>query len=62
MKDIFKLRMTNRPTQERYKMNLEIRNWNQVTFGTPWPLEIPWPKGSELFNIAHKFFRKPEHF
>ena len=24
VKDIFKLRMTNRPTREKYKLNLEI--------------------------------------
>ena len=34
MKDIFKLRMTNRPTGEKYKLNLEIPKSNQVRFGT----------------------------
>ena len=34
IKDIFKLKMTNRPTQEKYKLNLEIRKSNQVRFGT----------------------------
>ena len=33
-KDIFKLRMTNRPTQEKYKLNLEIPKLNQVRLGT----------------------------
>ena len=32
--DIFKLRMGNRPTQEKYKLNLEILKSNQVRFGT----------------------------
>ena len=34
VKDIFKLRMTNRPTSEKYKLNLEILKSNQVRFGT----------------------------
>ena len=34
IKDIFKLKMTNRPTQEKYKLNLEILESNQVRFGT----------------------------
>ena len=32
--DIFKLRMANRPTREKYKLNLEIPKSNQVRFGT----------------------------
>ena len=32
--DIFKLRMTNRPTREKYKLNLEIPKSNEVRFGT----------------------------
>ena len=31
---IFKLRMGNRPTQEKYKLNLEILKSNQVRYGT----------------------------
>ena len=34
IKDIFQLRMTNRPTREKYKLNLEIPKSNQVRFGT----------------------------
>ena len=34
IKDIFKLRMTNRPTPEKYKLNLEIPKSTQVRFGT----------------------------
>ena len=34
IKDIFKLRMTNRPTEEKYNLNLEIPKLNQVRFGT----------------------------
>ena len=59
IKDIFKLRMTNRPTQEKYKLNLEIpKIWNEK-------FEIPWSEGLEklkLFTIPYKIFRKPNHF
>ena len=34
MNDIFKLRNTDRLTQEKYKLNLEIPKPNQATFGT----------------------------
>ena len=34
IKDIFKLRMTNRPTREKYELNLEAPKLNQVRFGT----------------------------
>ena len=34
IKGIFKLRMTNRPTREKYKLNLEIPKSTQVRFGT----------------------------
>ena len=34
IKDIFQLRMTNRPTREKYKLNLQIPNLNQVGFRT----------------------------
>ena len=34
IKDIFKLRMTNRLTREKHKLNLEIPKSNQVRFGT----------------------------
>ena len=34
IKDIFKLRMTNRPTREKYKLNLEIPKSIQIRFGT----------------------------
>ena len=34
IKDIFKLRMTNLLTREKYEVNLEIPNLNQVRFGT----------------------------
>ena len=40
IKDIFKLRMTNRPTQEKYKLNLEIpKIWNEF-FRKNYNLEI----------------------
>ena len=31
---IFQMRMTNRPTREKYKLNIEIPKSNQVRFGT----------------------------
>ena len=34
IKDIFKLRMSNRPTQKKNNLNLEIPKSNQVRFGT----------------------------
>ena len=32
MKEIFSFRQTNRPFQEKYKLNLGITSYNQVTF------------------------------
>ena len=34
MKDLFKLRVTNRLQREKYKLNLHILESNQVTFGS----------------------------
>ena len=61
IKDIFKLRMTNRPTREKYKLNLEIPKSNQVRFGTK-SLRYLGPKVLELFAIPNKIFRKPDYF
>ena len=33
MKQIFELRETNRNVREKYSLNLNIPNYNQVTFG-----------------------------
>ena len=33
MKQIFELRETNRSVREKYQLNLNIPNYNQVTFG-----------------------------
>ena len=33
MKQIFELRETNRNVREKYRVNLNIPNYNQVTFG-----------------------------
>ena len=33
MKQIFELRETNRNVREKYRLNLNIPNYNQVTFG-----------------------------
>ena len=32
MKEIFSLRQTDRPVREKYKLNLDIPSYNQVTF------------------------------
>ena len=50
--NIFKLRMTNRPTQEKYKLNPEIPKSNQLKFGTK-SLRYLGPKvcNSLLYNI-----------
>ena len=34
IKEIFRLHIKNRPTREKYKLNLEIPKSNQVRFGT----------------------------
>ena len=33
MRDLFKLRFTNRPVREKYKMNMIIPEFNQVSCG-----------------------------
>ena len=33
MKEILSLRQTNRPVQEKYKLNLDIPSYNHVIFG-----------------------------
>ena len=61
IKEIFKLKMTNCPTREKYKLNLEILKSNQARFGKK-KFEKPRPKGLELLTISYKIFRKPDHF
>ena len=43
MKQIFELRETNRNVHEKYRLNLNIPNYNQVTFGKK-SLRILGPK------------------
>ena len=43
MKQIFELRETNRNVREKYRLNLNIPNYNQVTFGKK-SLRILGPK------------------
>ena len=33
MNDIFKLKINRREVRDKYKLNLDIPNWNQRTFG-----------------------------
>ena len=44
IKDIFQLRMTNCPTREKSKLNIEVPKSNQVIFGTK-SLRYVGPKG-----------------
>ena len=74
MKDIFKLRMTDRPTREKYKPNLEIPKSNQVRFGTKslrylgsmlWnslPCHIKSSENMEQFAHARYAIGKTKHF
>ena len=52
MKQIFELRETNRNVREKYRLNLNIPNYNQVTFGKK-SLRIFGPKiwNSLLYHI-----------
>ena len=43
MKNLFKVRKTNRAQREQYKLNLEIPKSNQVSFGTK-SLRIQGPR------------------
>ena len=43
MKNLFKVRKTNRAQREQYKLNLEIPKSNQVSFG-PKSLRIQGPR------------------
>ena len=52
VKEIFRLRITNRPTREKYKLNPEIKVessniWNKK-------FEILWFRSLELFAIPYK--------
>ena len=51
IKDIFKLRMTNRPTREKYKMNLEITKSLRYLGPKVW-ISLPYQiKSSENLTI-----------
>ena len=51
MKQIFELRETNRNVREKYRLNLNIPNYNQVTFGKEF--ENIWTENLEQFTIPH---------
>ena len=61
MKEIFRLRITNRPTREKYKLNLEIPNSNQVRFGTKC-LRYLGPKLWKSFSYHIKSFENLSDF
>ena len=59
MKNLFKVRKTNRAQREQYKLNLEIPKSNQVSFGTK-SLRIQGPRvwntlPFQTFNYVIKF-------
>ena len=58
MNEIFRLRLTNRPIREKYKLNLEIPEINQVRFGTK-SLRYLGPWNMEFFTVSYQIFRKP---
>ena len=43
MNELFKVKQTQRPVRDKYKLNLETPKWNQVTFGAK-SLKIYGPK------------------
>ena len=56
MKEIFSLRQTNRPVWEKYKLNLDIPSYNQITFGRK-ALIFYGPKTSKS-PLSYKICRK----
>ena len=48
MKQFFELKETNRNVRETYRLNLNIPNYNQVTFG-----KYIWTKNLERFTVTH---------
>ena len=72
-KDIFHLRKTNRPTREKYKLNLEISKSNQLRFTTKrlryldskiWNSFIKSSKNLTIFETLNAIYAKSEtiHF
>ena len=58
MKNLFKVRKTNRAQEEQYKLNLEIPKSNQVSFGT----ESLCIQGSRVLNALPFLQRKSSGF
>ena len=68
MKNLFKVRKTNRTQREQYKLNLEITKSNQVSFGTNslriqgprvWntlPFQIKSKENLQVFKYVIKFW------
>ena len=55
MKNLFKVRKTNRAQKEQYKLNLEISKSNQVSFGTKsLRMQGPWEWNALPFHIKSK--------
>ena len=66
MNEIFKLKENRGLVQERYKLNLELLKWNQVTFwgrslkvigAKTWnnlPYHIKWSQNLKIFNSKIK--------
>ena len=60
-KQIFELRETNKNVREKYRLNLNIRNYNQVTFGKK-SLRIFGPKISNSLPYHIKSSKNLETF
>ena len=61
MKQIFELRETDRSLREKYRLNLNIPNYNQVTFGKK-SLRIFGPKIWNSLPYHIKYSKNPESF
>ena len=53
MKNLFKVRKTNRAKREQYKLNLKIPKSNQVSFGTK-SLRIQGPRVQNVLPLRIK--------
>ena len=56
MREIFSLRQTDRSVREKYKLNLDIPSYNEVTFGSK-ALKFFGPK-TPLSPLSYKICRK----
>ena len=57
MKQIIKLRETAKNVREKYRLNLNIHNYNQVTFGKK-DFENILTENLKQFALPHYIFKK----